>query len=350
MPGQRIYFYPMSAKTSKSKGNPYSRNLADALSDHFRIVNRYDASTTGILNFLKYIRKTDILFLNWIEDLPDKKFGYAQTLLFILIIRYLKWRKKTVCWVLHNKFSHYKRNLWIKSVLFRLLAKSSTHIITHSREGLDYIKNYDKSREHNIIFVHHPLIPREVRVAPGKDWDMIIWGTLIEYKGVDKFLSYLRSQGLDSKYRILVTGHIPSPEYRRKLYRYKTATIQIEDRFVDEEELFDLIARSSAVVFTYRQESVLSSGALMDSLSVGAIVAGPETGAFHDLGEEGLVITYSGFGDLVRKLDGLLEGGLTVDHGKLENFIMENSWSHLGIILADFLNPYNGQKQISETS
>jgi beta-1,4-mannosyltransferase len=343
MPGQSIYFYPMSAKGSKGKGNPYTRHLADVLSDHFRIVNRGDASSTGILNFVKYIPSTDILFLNWIEDLPDKRFGYLQTILFFLIIRYLRWKKKSIFWVLHNKFSHYRKNRWIKSKLFRLLATSSTHIMTHSREGLEYIKNYDKTRDHNIIFIHHPFIIREIQQQTKKPYDILIWGTLLEYKGVDKFLSYLHSTGLERKYNILVTGHIPSEPYRKTLYRFVTGNINIEDRFVDEKELFELISRSKIVLFTYRQESVLSSGALMDSLSAGAIVAGPDTGAFHDLSEEGLVITYSDFRDLLGKIDRILEGELSIDSEKLEYFIKGNSWEHLGIRLADFLNPFTDE-------
>ena len=339
MPGRGLYFYPMSARGTKGEGNPYGKNLVNALSDHFRVVNRKDPSDSGILNLIKYLNKTEILFLNWIEDLPDKKFGYIQSILFMLMLRYLRYKKATICWVLHNKFSHYRKNRMMKSVIFRLLAARSTHIITHSEEGLHYIQQFDKRHVHNIIFLHHPVTARVLPEPGPKQYDIIIWGTLLEYKGVDKFLEYLHALGLQEKYHILVTGKIPSEEYRKKLYRLASAKIRIENRFVSDEELFSLISSSKVVLFTYKQESVLSSGALMDSISAGATVIGPETGAFGDLAKEGLVITYTDFRDLITKTDLILGKKLGVNKAKLDTFIAENSWPHFGIRLADFIQP-----------
>ncbi len=160
MPGKRLYFYPMSGRNKPGEGNPYSGNLIRALDTHFRVVNRKDPSRNGIINLLKYINRTDILFLNWVEDLPDRKHGYLQTLAFFLMFTYLRWRKAEICWILHNKFSHYKKNRWLKSFLFRFLATRCTRIITHSEEGLEYIRHYDPGHRNQIIFFHHPIIPR----------------------------------------------------------------------------------------------------------------------------------------------------------------------------------------------
>ena len=337
MPGKRVYFYPISSRNNSGVGNPYAGNLIGVLDDHFRVLNRKDASRSGIFNLVKYLNRTDIFFLNWIEDMPDKKYGYIQTVFFILMFHYLRKRKVTVCWVLHNKFSHYKRNRRLKAVLFRMLAARSTHIITHSGEGLSYINTYDHKHSHNIIFLHHPVSHATKGVKPGEPFDILIWGTLLEYKGVDRFLEYLHLNGLADRYHIMVSGRIMDDAYRAKLYRYTSRTIRIEDRFIGEEELQRLITSSRMILFTYKQESVLSSGALMDSLSAGATVVGPDTGAFRDLAGEGLVITYSSFDDLVQKADKILEDKLGVDKINLDHFLQENTWSRFGDKVADFL-------------
>ncbi len=337
MPGKRVYFYPMSSRNKPGEGNPYTKNLIGALSEHFTIVNRKDPSGSGIINLVKYLNGIDILFLNWIEDLPDKKYGYVQTLLFIRMFKYLRRRNVQVCWILHNKFSHYRKNRKLKSSLFRLLASRSTHIITHASEGLTYIRNYDTSHDHNMIFLHHPVMPRTVASKTEKQYDILIWGTLIEYKGVDKFLEYIHQNRLATKYRILIAGRVTDEEYGKKLFRLSGGSIRIENRFVGDEELFGLIGASSIVLFTYKQESVLSSGALMDSLSAGATVMGPDTGAFRDLENEDIVITYSGYEDLLEKADLILTGELKVDRRKLEEFVTENSWTNFGNRLADFI-------------
>jgi len=219
-----------------------------------------------------------------------------------------------------------------------MLAARSTHIVTHSEEGLHYLKNYDPRHDHNIIFFHHPVMSRSPVKSPQKKYDILIWGSLIEYKGVDKFLEYIHSQGLEKKYQIRIAGKIFSEAYRKTLLSYAGEYITIEDRFVDDDELYSMIGMSRMVLFTYKHESVLSSGALMDSLSVRATVAGPDTGAFRDLGREGLVITYSGFDDLIRKTDLILENRESIDQVKLTRFIEQHSWKAFGSQLARFLN------------
>ncbi len=134
-----------------------------------------------------------------------------------------------------------------------------------------------------------------------------------------------------------MAGKVKGTAYRNRLLRLVSPTIRVEDRFVDDAELYSLIAASHLVLFTYQEESVLSSGALMDSIAAGATVAGPDTGAFRDLGRLGLVITYSGPGDLIEKIDEILDHRLTVDPGKLNAFIEENTWEKFSARLADYL-------------
>src|SRR4030043_1958564 len=154
-----LYFYPKTAKVAKQSGNPYTRNFMEALKDFFTILNANDPSSTGILNSAKYLPRIDFLLLNWIEDIPDKKGGFFQSLYFIFLVHFLKAAGKKIVWVMHNKLSHYPHNLRIKKFLFNFLTARADLIITHAREGVVYAKSASGKKNLNIRFFPHPTMP-----------------------------------------------------------------------------------------------------------------------------------------------------------------------------------------------
>ncbi|NJO67965.1 MAG: hypothetical protein HC830_00620 [Bacteroidetes bacterium] len=79
--------------------------------------------------------------------------------------------------------------------------------------------------------------------------------------------------------------------------------ISIENRFVNNDELKDLISKARCVLFSYNSDSVLSSGALMDTIGMGGFVIGPYKGAFKDLSKSGRVSTYKNYNQLICLLD-----------------------------------------------
>ena len=77
--------------------------------------------------------------------------------------------------------------------------------------------------------------------------------------------------------------------------------------YIEFEELKHLIHNAGLVLFTYQKESVLSSGALMDSIGCSAKVLGPDTGAFRDLAAFDIVATYQSFDEIPQKADKIFE-------------------------------------------
>lgn len=325
---KNVYIYPLSARLRTGLYNPYLNDLMEALSPWYHFVNRNSPAKNGVFDIFKYLKNLDYIFLNWIEDLPDKKGGYIQIMAFIFLLFYVRKKKIRVVWTIHNKLSHtlYRPNT--KLFLVRLLIKKSDFILTHSSEGIKYAKALPGIRNlcSNIRFFHHPVKDRGVQRQVENKYDILIWGALHSYKGVDLFFDFLYAHQLEKKYRILTIGKIISADYERILLSYQNENITIVNKFVDFNELAVIMRQSSVALFTYEKSSVLSSGVLMDSVSYGIPVIGPKVGAFADIEKVGLAYTYRHFDDI----EDIMEQVTSIPRDEYllrrQNFLIKNNW------------------------
>jgi len=324
---KNLYLYPITARNKTGIVNPYVDNLRDALKKHYNVVNADKPSKTGIFEILIYLRKIDIIYLNWIEELPGLHRGVLQSVFFIIVLHYIKYSRIKIVWTLHNKRSHFDRHQFIKSILYSQMLKKSDLIVTHAEEGLNHIP--DKTPG---AFIHHPLRSLDTPSLNNElfKYDIIIWGTISPYKGIDRFLEFLHEKGILHNYKILIAGKVVSDALAEKIQQFLTEyeNLTLINEFIVETELISMIKKSKLVIFTYQSDSVLSSGALMDSLSYGATIIGPETGAFRDLSKIGLIETFNDLQDLIDKIDMLLKSSKdNIDRQeRIQRFYKDNSW------------------------
>ena len=327
----RIYIYPITARFEEKYDNPYIKDMTASLENFFVCVNKDKPSKVGIFNLCIYFFKTNLFHLNWIEDLPDKKGGFIQSLFFVVFLFLAKISNKKIIWTAHNKISHHKNHHKLKNFLIKLLARHSDYIITHSHEGVQFVNSLNGNpKKDPVHYIPHPIKPNILHSTDSPKYDLIIWGNIRPYKGIDLFLDYLAKQGLLEKYNILIVGKIDDPDYEKELQSYQSKTISILNQFVDNEKLQELIKESSIILFTYQKEYVLSSGALTDSVAYGKKVIGPDIGAFKDLKEAGLIHTYKNFDDLLKLIDKLLNQNNQIDSANLNQYFANNSWSNYG--------------------
>jgi glycosyltransferase involved in cell wall biosynthesis len=190
-----------------------------------------------------------------------------------------------------------------------------------------------------IHYFPHPVKNRRPEKNHEKEYDLLIWGTISPYKGIDKFLEYIYQNKLEFRYNILIVGKITTDDYRKKLENYKSKNILIEDKFIEDTLLQELISKSKLVLFTYSQSSILSSGVLMDSLGYGANIIGPNVGAFADLANEGIINTYSDFPSMFKIIDEQLnDKGKKIDKEKIDRFLEDNSWNKFAENVCKLLN------------
>ncbi len=327
----KAYIYPVSKRLKSGDYNPYLQNFIQATKNKILFLNEERPSSIGFLDFFRYILQTDFLILNWIENLPEKKGGGLQSVLFLLVLRFKKFLGLRVLWIMHNKVSHSTSHFFLKRLLFKNLLKRTDLILTHAKEGVKFAESLHPGASSRIIYFPHPVVSKKhVDIKKNKKYDILIWGNLAPYKGIDAFLQFLKERNALNKFRILIIGKSSSEDFFLKIRKYSSNKIIIKNQFISSSQLVEIIAESDVVLFTHSGKSVLSSGALMDSIAHNAIVIGPDLGAFSELGDMGIIETYNDFEELIH----ILNNKENLNHPnklqKINKFLNEYSWAEFG--------------------
>lgn len=325
----RAYLYPLSARYKKESQNPYLDNFMDSLKDRFIFLNRHSPSNSGILDILKYLGKTDYLFLHWPENMAEKKAGIIQSLFFIMLIPLLGLINIRIIYILHNKISHTNNRYRIKKAISVTLLKHSYKIITHSKEGIDFINSITVSRP-DIFYFPHPIPHEEPCPVTVKDLDILIWGNIAPYKGVHNFLGQLRKSRAGSRWKILIAGKVSSQEYLEELQSAGNDNLTIKDQFIDDDQLSRLICRSRIVLFPYHKKSILSSGAFAKTLVFPVEIIGPACGAFLDFDHMPHVHTFDNEEEIIPLIENALANPVNDYYKHLEDISEKYSWKSFG--------------------
>lgn len=326
----KLFFYPKVNLSLTNSPNPYILNLEKTISPYFEIVNR-GYNKGGVLEFFQYFSKTDSYLFNWIEDLPIYRYGKIQVLFFSLFLILAKIGNKKIVWILHNKYSHFrKKNRWT-DFMYWMMVKYSNSIITHSQEGVDFVKQNFTGHERKVKYLIHPmepLLPTEIFEC--KIYDLLIWGAIHPYKGIYEFLKFLKDNHPNNSIRILIVGKAFDKAYYYKLTKLMSRNISHLNEFKSIEEIAKFAQASKFVFFPYNSPSLLSSGTLMDSLRMRSNILAPNLGSFKDLSYLSNVLTYNGFEDVVRIIDAQKFDINSNRGGEIDNFYAENSWARFG--------------------
>ena len=316
----KICVYPLQRRGEYDNG--YIEDFCNSLKDAgVTIVNK--PSRNPLLSLFRQGRGADCYVFHWIENVPNYKHGLIQSFLAWLLICKIKLGRAKIVWFLHNKSPHSGRHRRLSRAIMRMMAAASDLIVTHSREGVGFMAERYPHRLHKVVFLDHPTKNRlcAIEDSGDLDCDLLIWGTVAPYKNVDKFLDYASKEMPECRVRVI--GRC-NDSLREKLLEYENERIVIEPRSVSFEELGDIVSRSRYVLVPYSSETLLSSGTLMDSLSLGAKVIGPDTGSFADYKIERRVVvrTYSDYGDIKR----ILDDGKADTECDYADFLNEKSW------------------------
>ncbi len=320
----KIYFYPKKNPRDAISPSPYMPCFEEALTKNYAVVNQ-NLIKNGIFEFFKYLFRADLFLYSFIENVVQFRFGKLQAIYFFFFFWCTKLLGKKTLWVMHNKYSHdRKKNKWT-DFMFSLMVKHSNLILTHSEAGIEYIQEKYPSYAKKVKFIIHPIPPHFPFVEKAeKKYDFLIWGTISPYKGHLEFLEYLEKNGALGKYKILIIGRYSNQEYGKKLRQYLSDNIQLDDKFYELEEIAHFAHQSRFVLFTHKPTSVLSSGALMDSIRMGAKIIGPNHGAFKDLKDYSFVNTYEHFDQIHNIYESNRE--IAAPLSEMKVFCKDNSW------------------------
>ena len=318
-----IYVAP-SAKRGTGYPNRYFYRLKQALSEHFRVLEADNRpclmqGTALVFNSLR----ADVFLLSFVETIAFHKLAWIQQWMALAALRIMKIRRRKIFFIFHNPRPH-KGETPISRRLTDAQLRQADAVIAHSREAATVARlrlavlAEDPGK---VCYIAHPVTPFTGQAAPAvAPFDILIWGDILPYKGV---LEFVREPALaESGLCVRIIGRCADPVYARELESSLPAGVSFENRRASFAELAALSAAARYVLFPYLPGSVSSSGVLMDTLALGGTPVGPAIGAFSDLAEEGLCLTYSS----VEELFVILSGKQGIDPDRRTAFIRKHSW------------------------
>jgi len=330
----RVYVYPNVGRQLMGSNNPYVQHLKEAIGLHELDI---DEATTdkAFPDFLKKGLRADMVVLNWLENLPLRRMGVLQSLIVLFYLRLLRLRGTRIVWIKHNKGTHSRKWFGLSKMIQRALIRSADHIVTHSMD----IDIPDTGKLH---YLPHPSnIGPEAIIRPepagqaepaGRTQpviDLLIWGSLMPYKGVLEFLRHAAGDKQLSQLNIHVAGK-SSDEYWQQLQQHAGPNITLVNRFISDDELAQLFRRTRFILFTYNKRSVMSSGVLADSLAACRKIIAPHVGAFADMAQQySFVYLYDDFSEIAALCRDHYDDYL-LDYDKVRDFVVSNSWYNMG--------------------
>lgn len=314
--------------------NPYIKDFVSALHrSGIQVGNAPHKNPLFSICFKKI--DADFYLFHWIEDVSNHKFGYLQAFMAIVFLLRIRLYKKKIIWFLHNKEAHATKHKKIRKRLIGLLTKYSNHIITHASDGRAIIKEPFREK---VTFIDHPTKNRITKIDPAPvlppQFDLLIWGSISRYKGVLEFLQFMGRT--NSTLKVNIVGECKDEQLLSELQAAKTDSVRLENKGASFEELDGYIRDAKFVLIPYHSASILSSGILMDSLSYGAKVIGPDTGSFKDYAEssEINVYTFERFEDIAQIISANPQ---PVSAKGYHHFLERNTWSNFVKRMSDII-------------
>lgn len=324
--------FPHLRQNPDERANPYIQNFISSLNRKGEAAVINPPHKNPLLSILPVRRWGDVFIFNWPESIPDVKYGMLQATVAVCFILILKLSGKKIIWVLHNKKPHADGHTKMKKFLTSFIARKADLIFTHATEGVEMIRSQYPSAARKTHFLHHPTVNR-LPMASSADstiaYDLLIWGSISRYKGVLEFVSFLREHP-EVHVRVCIVGRCPSSSLLDELKQAAPSGVSIIPESLSFEELGKYIARSHFVLAPYCPDSILSSGILMDSLSFGAKVIGPEVGSFKDYAREPRlkVYTFRQLEDIAAIVSRHKEEAASLEDYR--HFLEENNWQNFG--------------------
>lgn len=176
------------------------------------------------------------------------------------------------------------------------------HLIVHTDAARDRLAGGGLAAA-RISRIPHGLLPAndpggERPEAPRTDGtlDLLLFGKIKHYKGVDVLIRAmaLLPPAVAARSRVVIAGkpEMPMGEMRQLAADLGVAERVVFDlRFLDADEMPDLFARSTALVFPYR--AIDTSGVLLAAMAAGRPIVASRLGTFAELltdGEHGYLV------------------------------------------------------------
>ena len=247
----KVYYYPNAPKQ-----NLYvARNIEILRSVGFE--TRYVPNSK--LSLLKSDTKNAVLILNWFEDRlgyeNNQMASFLKSIVWLLIFQF---KFKKILWVIHNRKPHGNYNRFLYAILVKWLSRIADSKITH--------RNVESV---NSSIIEHPLYSIDFDPAPvSQSNTFLIFGVVKRYKGIERLLKQW-----DPDTPLVIAGACNDAELTEEINTTictRQLNVRWENRFLDYEELCELISKSKVVLLPHIDNSMIVSGGFYHAMTCGA--------------------------------------------------------------------------------
>ncbi|WP_143156003.1 glycosyltransferase family protein [Cyclobacterium lianum] len=212
--------------------------------------------------------------------------------------------------------------------MFDALMWHADYILTHANAGREFVRTVYPEHISKVHVVPHPvsgLLGFGNDQTREKSYDLLIWGSVFRYKGIDKFLKFCNSSPEMKNVRILILGRCKDQDYKRDIMSILPDSAEFKDELLSLEDIAAYTMQSRFTLFTYDSKTVISSGSLIDAIRMGAVVIGPDHGAFSDLKGYAFMHTFRDFDDIGQIMKDFKENDQMLESDR-SRFMRENTW------------------------
>lgn len=257
----------------------------------------------SFLSSIKHFRSIKLVHLNWFENVDDSTFFIALRSFFrkLVVLTAIKLGKKKLVWTMHNRSSHEKGLSFFSRTLMQLLIRTSHTIILHSKVSGHFLEQYVRGASSKAVYIPHPdfidvygPILSIKNKHPNLPLNLLFVGTVKPYKNIELLIQLAKKFPLNIS--IVIAGNPSTVQYKTKLESMaaQSANIDLQLRFVPDEELPVFFQRADLLILPYDLKSSLNSGTVILAFSYGKTVICPNIGTISDLGDQKkYVLTYS---------------------------------------------------------
>lgn len=246
--------YPAS-----SDGNDYIKIQAKILKE----LDFFILPFKKCLFFSKATKRKDNVFVsNWLED----RIGYncknkaIEVIKIMLIIVFAKIHCKKFIWVKHNQKPHALdvKCLYFKFIEF-VLNSIATNIVVHA----------EYAKKNKITFIPHPLYNQITNFGDNeRTIEFLYFGVISRYKGLQEVL-----EKWPKEKKLKIVGYAKDEVLLSELERIierRGLNVFIINKFIDRNELDELIKKTKYVILPHKNNSMIVSGSFFHAISYGA--------------------------------------------------------------------------------
>lgn len=289
----RIAFYPYIDITDKKQkcSNKYVYNVEKILLENNEVVPYYHMAQ-GINRLWEY----NCIFLNWYE----RELTWVDKLGLILA----KVLGKKIIWTFHNRMNHDSKNVKLDQANIRFLVRISSSIVVLSKNSIPYLYAMTRQRykvKKNIIYVPHvnyvenylPLKQEDAQELGLKDFTFLYFGQVRPYKNLEVLIEAYNNIDTGIS-RLVIAGKPLDAKYARRIKKLcgDNEKIELDFRFIDDEEVYDYMSRADVVVLPYDKKSSMNSGAMIAAFSCKKPVIVPDIAMARDYKNSSYVYRY----------------------------------------------------------